>query len=226
MEFKLNEFRDSSLKLLKDTMDKTVDLSQQGVEFIKDNHRKILFGGAAAILVLLAAALNEDDDSDESFGDSYSNGRDYDYDYDYDYDEDYEYSSNQSDYQDIINDEEETLVVSDNIKNNKHNYPKERKSPNCHMYHRDGKGYIRGGTDEEKQLFRELNNLTGQYICTECGIDFDEEDIDWSFSDEENGFYYCNFCSHSLEQAGIDAMDPDGFGYDEYGNWDQERLGF
>lgn len=219
MEFKLNEFRDSSLKLLKDTMDKTVDLSQQGVEFIKDNHRKILFG-AAAILVLLAAALNEDDDSDESFGDSYSNGRDY------DYDEDYEYSSDQSDYQDIINDYEETLVVSDNIKNNKHNYPKERKSPNCHMYHRDGKGYIRGGTDEEKKLFRELNNLTGQYICTECGIDFDEEDIDWSFSNEESGFYYCNFCSHSLEQAGIDAMDPDGFGYDEYGNWVQERLGF
>ena len=25
---------------------------------------------------------------------------------------------------------------------------------------------------------------------------------------------------------GIDAMDPDGFGYDGYGNWDQERLGF
>ena len=213
MKLKLNEFRDSSLKLLKDTMDKTVDLSQQGIEFIKDNHRKILFGGGAAILVLLAATLNEDDDSDESFGDSYSNGRDY----DYDYDENYEYSSNQSDYQDIINDDEETLVVSDNIKNNKHNYPKERKSPECHLYHRDGKGYLRGGTGEEKQLFREQNNLTGQYICTECGIDFDEEDIDWSFSDEESGFYYCNFCSHSLEQAGIDAMDPDGFGYMETG---------
>ena len=222
MKLKLNEFRDSSLKLLKDTMDKTVDLSQQGIEFIKDNHRKILFGGGAAILVLLAATLNEDDDSDESFGDSYSNGRDY----DYDYDENYEYSSNQSDYQDIINDDEETLVVSDNIKNNKHNYPKERKSPECHLYHRDGKGYLRGGTGEEKQLFREQNNLTGQYICTECGIDFDEEDIDWSFSDEESGFYYCNFCSHSLEQAGIDAMYPDGFWYDEYVNWDQERLGF
>ena len=224
MEFKLNEFRDSSLKLLKDTMDKTVDLSQQGVEFIKDNHRKILFGGAAAILVLLAAALNEDDDSDESFGDSYSNGRDYDY--DYDYDEDYEYGSNQSGYQDIINDDEETLMVSDNIKNNKHNYPKERKSPDCHWYHRDGKGYPRGGTDEEKQLFREMNNLIGQYICAECGNDFDEDDIDWSFSNEDSGSYYCNFCSYSLEQAGIDAMDPDGFGYDEYGNWDQERLGF
>ena len=24
----------------------------------------------------------------------------------------------------------------------------------------------------------------------------------------------------------FDAMDPDGFGYDDYGNWDQERLGF
>ena len=224
MEFKLNEFRDSSLKLLKDTMDKTVDLSQQGVEFIKDNHRKILFGGAAAILVLLAAALNEDDDSDESFGDSYSNGYSNGRDYDYDYDEDYEYS--QSGYQDIINDDEETLMVSDNIKNNKHNYPKERKSPDCHWYHRDGKGYPRGGTDEEKQLFREMNNLIGQYICAECGNDFDEDDIDWSFSNEDSGSYYCNFCSYSLEQAGIDAMDPDGFGYDEYGNWDQERLGF
>ena len=217
MKLKLNEFRDSSLKLLKDTMDKTVDLSQQGVEFIKDNHRKILFGGGAAILVLLAV-LYEDDDSDESFGDSYSDGRDY----DYSYDEDCDYSSNKSGCQGVINDEEETLTIS----NNKHTYPKVRKSPECHLYHRDGKGYLRGGTDEEKQLFRELNNLTGQYICTECGNDFDEEDIDWSFSNEESGFYYCNFCSHSLEQAGIDAMDPDGFGYDEYGNWDQERLGF
>ena len=117
-------------------------------------------------------------------------------------------------------------MVSDNIKNNKHNYPKERKSPDCHWYHRDGKGYPRGGTDEEKQLFREMNNLIGQYICAECGNDFDEDDIDWSFSNEESGSYYCNFCSYSLEQAGIDAMDPDGFGYDEYGNWDQERLGF
>ena len=153
MKFKLNEFRDSSLKLLKDTMDKTVDLSQQGVEFIKDNHRKILFGGGAAILVLLAA-LYEDDDSNESFGDSYSDGRDY----DYSYDEDCDYSSNKSGCQGVINDEEEPLTIS----NNKYNYPKERKSPDCHLYHRDGKGYLRGGTDEEKQLFRELNNLTEQ----------------------------------------------------------------
>ena len=43
------------------------------------------------------------------------------------------------------------------------------------------------------------------------GNDFDEDDIDWEFSDPETGFYYCNFCSNSLEQAGIDAMDPDGF---------------
>ena len=67
--------------------------------------------------------------------------------------------------------------------------------------------------------------INGEYICTECGNDFDEEDIDWSISDEESGYYYCSFCSHSLEQDGIDAMDPDGFGYDEYGNWDSERLG-
>ena len=38
--------------------------------------------------------------------------------------------------------------------------------------------------------------------------------------------FTCKDCFRFLEQCGIDAMDPDGFGYDEYGNWDQERLGF
>lgn len=35
------------------------------------------------------------------------------------------------------------------------NYPDERKSPDVHPYHRDGKIYVRGGTEEDKQQFKE-----------------------------------------------------------------------
>lgn len=63
------------------------------------------------------------------------------------------------------------------------------------------------------------------YECSECGELFTKHEIDWEGSDESYESYYCHNCSRFLEQCGIDAMDPDGFGYDEYGNWDSERLG-
>ena len=34
------------------------------------------------------------------------------------------------------------------------NYPDERKSPNVHPYHRDGNTYVRGGTDQDKEQYR------------------------------------------------------------------------
>lgn len=37
--------------------------------------------------------------------------------------------------------------------------------------------------------------------------------------------YHCYSCPSFLVESGIDAIDPDCFGYDEYGNWDPERLG-
>ncbi|XCY70259.1 hypothetical protein ABG808_10760 [Streptococcus iniae] len=40
-----------------------------------------------------------------------------------------------------------------------HNYPDERKSPIVHIAHRGDTHYLRGGTDEEKQRFREENNV-------------------------------------------------------------------
>jgi len=64
------------------------------------------------------------------------------------------------------------------------------------------------------------------YTCEECCGEFTKRELDWDGSDQIAGKYYCKDCSRFLEQCGIDAMDPDGFGYDEYGNWDQERLGF
>lgn len=53
--------------------------------------------------------------------------------------------------------------------------------------------------------------------CEQCGQAFDTDEL-------EDG--YCELCGDSLEAAGRDAMDPDGNGYDESGNWDPERLGF
>ena len=66
--------------------------------------------------------------------------------------------------------------------------------------------------------------MADKYTCCYCGDDFSSSQIDWEVSDGEE--YYCKSCSESLQQAGIDAMDPDGHGYDEYGVWDGERLGF
>lgn len=34
------------------------------------------------------------------------------------------------------------------------NYPDERKSPDVHPYHRDGRTYVRGGTDQDKEQYR------------------------------------------------------------------------
>lgn len=52
--------------------------------------------------------------------------------------------------------------VTDNDGSNSvvtHDYPDVRKSPIVHTVHRGETTFIRGGTDEEKQRFREENNL-------------------------------------------------------------------
>ena len=52
--------------------------------------------------------------------------------------------------------------VTDNDDSNSvvtHDYPDVRKSPIVHTVHRGETTFIRGGTDEEKQRFREENNL-------------------------------------------------------------------
>lgn len=193
-------------------VDKTVDVSQKSFKWVKDNRVEIIEYAAITILKSVVEVLNEDRNRKEI------------YENEYDYNESFESNINESSYISTINDEQ-VVLKEPQIKNNK-NYPQNRKSPDCHFFHsKNGKIFVRGGTDEQKQQFREMHRFVGQYVCTECGNDFDEDDIDWEFSDPETGFYYCNFCSNSLEQAGIDAMDPDGFGYDDYGNWDSDRLG-
>lgn len=193
MGFNLNEIGNVSLKLIRDTIDNTVELGQKGIKGIVDNTvelgQKGIELGQEGIKSIVDNTVELGQKGIEFIVDNREeiiretvkivlitlhkrlnedDLRDESFDGSYGYGESYESSSYETDYQDIIN---------------------------------------------------------GEYICTECGNDFDEEDIDWSISDEESGYYYCSFCSHSLEQDGIDAMDPDGFGYDEYGNWDSERLG-
>ena len=65
-----------------------------------------------------------------------------------------------------------------------------------------------------------------RYECCECGRLVSESKIDWSISEPENDAYYCEKCGEWLEEVGRDALDPYEDGYDEYGNWDEERLGF
>ena len=193
MGFNLNEIGNVSLKLIRDTIDNTVELGQKGIKGIVDNTvelgQKGIELGQEGIKSIVDNTVELGQKGIEFIVDNREeiiretvkivlitlhkrlnedDLRDESFDGSYGYGESYESSSYEIDYQDIIN---------------------------------------------------------GEYICTECGNDFDEEDIDWSISDEESGSYYCSFCSHSLEQDGIDAMDPDGFGYDESGNWDSERLG-
>ena len=39
------------------------------------------------------------------------------------------------------------------------NYPENRKSPDVHLYQFKGENFVRGGTEEDKQLFKEANKI-------------------------------------------------------------------
>ena len=75
---------------------------------------------------------------------------------------------NKSDNEINQNDENfdtENYSVSEVLDNEKaylggtHDYPDERKSPIVHIATRGETKYLRGGSDDEKQAFREENNL-------------------------------------------------------------------
>lgn len=59
--------------------------------------------------------------------------------------------------------------------------------------------------------------MSSTATCEECGELFNVDELD-------DG--YCESCTDFLVAAGREAMDPGGNGYDEYGVWDPERLGF
>ena len=222
MGFNLNEIGNVSLKLIRDTIDNTVELGQKGIKGIVDNTvelgQKGIELGQEGIKSIVDNTVELGQKGIEFIDNTVELGQ-----------EgiksivDNTVELGQKGIEFIVDNREE--IIRETVKivlitlHNRLNEDDLRDESFDGSY-----GYGESYESSSYEIdYQDIIN--GEYTCTECGNDFDEEDIDWSISDEESGYYYCSFCSHSLEQDGIDAMDPDGFGYDEYGNWDSERLG-
>lgn len=126
---------------------KVSDSIEDTIEFSKtDNGKKILKVGGAiltagAAALLLAKHLGHDANNEE-VSDSQS-------------DENIsisEVTDNDGSNSEVTDNDDSNSVVT-------HDYPDVRKSPIVHTVHRGETTFIRGGTDEEKQRFREENNL-------------------------------------------------------------------
>ena len=200
MGFNLNEIGNVSLKLIRDTIDNTVELGQKGIELGQEGIKSIVDNtvelgqkgielGQEGIKCIVDNTVELGQKGIEFIVDN---------------------------REEIIRETVKIVLITLHNRLNEDDL-RDESFDGSYGY---GESYESSSYEIDYQ-----DIINGEYTCTECGNDFDEEDIDWSISDEESGYYYCSFCSHSLEQDGIDAMDPDGFGYDEYGNWDSERLG-
>lgn len=139
--FKKNTSKIGTLKrMVSDSIEDTIEFSKtdNGKKFLKVGGA-ILTAGAAALLLfkqLGCDANNEevsDNQSDENFSIS-------------------EVTDNDDSNSEVTDNDDSNLVVT-------HDYPDVRKSPIVHTVHRGETTFIRGGTDEEKQRFREENNL-------------------------------------------------------------------
>lgn len=125
---------------------KVSDSIEDTIEFLKtDNGKKVLTVGGGLLVAgttLLLANLVEHDANNEEVSDSQS-------------DENFsvsEVTDNDGSNSEVTDNDDSNLVVT-------HDYPDVRKSPIVHTVHRGETTFIRGGTDEEKQRFREENNL-------------------------------------------------------------------
>ena len=129
---------------------KVSDSIEDAIEFSKTDTGKIVLNIGGVILAtgatLLLASLVDTDSSYEEVSDSDS----------YDgYDScnnDENFDTENYSVSDVIDYEECDSVGT-------HNYPDKRKSPIVHIAQRGEKKYIRGGNDDDKQVFREENNL-------------------------------------------------------------------
>ena len=139
--FKKNTSKIGTLKRkVSDSIEDTIEFSKtdNGKKFLKVGGA-ILTVGAAALL--LAKQLGHDANNEE-VSDSQS-------------DENISISE-------VTDNDGSNSEVTDNDDSNSvetHDYPDVRKSPIVHTVHRGETTFIRGGTDEEKQRFREENNL-------------------------------------------------------------------
>ncbi|ATC60902.1 GyrI-like domain-containing protein [Lactococcus raffinolactis] len=129
---------------------KVSDSIEDAIEFSKTDTGKIVLNIGGVILAtgatLLLASLVDTDSSYEEVSDSDS----------YDgYDScnnDENFDTENYSVSDVIDYEECDSVGT-------HNYPDKRKSPIVHIVRRGETWHLRGGTDDDKQVFREENNL-------------------------------------------------------------------
>ena len=129
---------------------KVSDSIEDAIEFSKTDTGKIVLNIGGVILAtgatLLLSSLVDTDSSYEEVSDSDS----------YDgYDSchnDENFDTENYSVSDVIDYEECDSVGT-------HNYPDKRKSPIVHIVRRGETWHLRGGTDDDKQVFREENNL-------------------------------------------------------------------
>lgn len=139
--FKKNTSKIGTLKRkVSDSIEDTIEFSKtdNGKKFLKVGGA-ILTVGAAALL--LAKQLGHDANNEE-VSDSQSDENN----------SISEVTDNDGSNSEVTDNDDSNSVVT-------HDYPDVRKSPIVHTVHRGETTFIRGGTDEEKQRFREENNL-------------------------------------------------------------------
>lgn len=139
--FKKNTSKIGTLKRkVSDSIEDTIEFSKtdNGKQFLKVGGA-ILTAGAAALLLYkqLGHDANNEEVSDSQSDENISIS---------------EVTDNDGSNSEVTDNDDSNLVVT-------HDYPDVRKSPIVHTVHRGETTFIRGGTDEEKQRFREENNL-------------------------------------------------------------------
>lgn len=139
--FKKNTSKIGTLKrMVSDSIEDTIEFSKtdNGKQFLKVGGA-ILTAGAAALLLYkqLGHDANNEEVSDSQSDENISIS---------------EVTDNDGSNSEVTDNDNSNSVVT-------HDYPDVRKSPIVHTVHRGETTFIRGGTDEEKQRFREENNL-------------------------------------------------------------------
>ena len=143
--FKKNTSKIGTLKrMVSDSIEDTIEFSKtdNGKKFLKVGGAILTAGTAAfAAALLLFKQLghdaNNEEVSDSQSDENFSNS---------------EVTDNDGSNSEVTDNDDSNSVVT-------HDYPDVRKSPIVHTVHRGETTFIRGGTDEEKQRFREENNL-------------------------------------------------------------------
>ena len=139
--FKKNTSKIGTLKRkVSDSIEDTIEFSKtdNGKKFLKVGGAILTVGAAALLLAKqLGHDANNEEVSDSQSDENFSNS---------------EVTDNDGSNSEVTDNDDSNSVVT-------HDYPDVRKSPIVHTVHRGETTFIRGGTDEEKQRFREENNL-------------------------------------------------------------------